>query len=56
MKIGDLVKHRTSGEIGIVTRLLDDPFSLLVLVYVRKMNGTDFPHPAKILDVLSENG
>lgn len=54
MKIGDLVKHRTSGELGIITRLLDDRG--LVLVYVRKMNGTDFPHPAKILDVLSENG
>jgi len=53
MKVGDLVKHKTTGELGVIIQLNDQRG--LVLAQVRKMNGSEFPHPPNVLEVLSEN-
>tara|TARA_R100001510_G_scaffold51412_1_gene51221 strand:- start:417 stop:605 length:189 start_codon:yes stop_codon:yes gene_type:complete len=53
MKVGDLVKHKTTGELGVIIQLMDQRG--MILAQVRKMNGSEFPHPPKVLEVLSEN-
>ena len=52
MKIGDLVKHKTTGELGVIIHLLNGHD--LILAQVRKMDGSEFPHPPNVLEVLSE--
>ena len=53
MKVGDLVKHKPTGELGVIIQLNDQRG--LVLAQVRKMNGSEFPPPPRVLEVLSEN-
>tara|TARA_R110002020_G_scaffold49875_2_gene141588 strand:+ start:11240 stop:11410 length:171 start_codon:yes stop_codon:yes gene_type:complete len=56
MKVGDLVKHKTTKELGIITKVLHGKVSDVSLAYVRRFNGSSFPHPFSILEVVNESG
>ncbi len=54
MKVGDLVKHKTTKDLGIVVKVLHGKVTDVSLAYVRRSDGTRFPHPFEILELLSE--
>lgn len=57
MKIGDLVKHKTTGDVGVIIKIETRPVrggKDLLLAHVHKTDGSIFPHPFGILEILNE--
>jgi hypothetical protein len=57
VKVGDLVKHKTTGEMGVIVEIECRPVKGgkdLILAIVHKTNGRSFPHPFNVLDLINE--